>query len=121
MGKKSGKFFAASLNPANFLSERVWRNGSASASQAEGCGFESRRPLQIPPYWGFYRSHIGPDWPFRRYRIAKLNKHCIGGIAAPGHPQVLYKKSPAARAITLHSDDGLSKSVQHAPQCLLQT
>ena len=26
--------------------ERVWRNGSASASQAEGCGFESRRPLQ---------------------------------------------------------------------------
>ena len=28
--------------------ERVWRNGSASASQAEGCGFESRRPLQIP-------------------------------------------------------------------------
>jgi hypothetical protein len=25
----------------------VWRNGSASASQAEGCGFESRRPLQI--------------------------------------------------------------------------
>jgi hypothetical protein len=27
--------------------ERVWRNGSASASQAEGCGFESRRPLQV--------------------------------------------------------------------------
>ena len=25
--------------------ERVWRNGSASASQAEGCEFESRRPL----------------------------------------------------------------------------
>ena len=23
----------------------MWRNGSASASQAEGCGFESRRPL----------------------------------------------------------------------------
>jgi hypothetical protein len=35
--------------------ERVWRNGSASASQAEGCGFESRRPLQdvqksVSPY-----------------------------------------------------------------------
>ena len=30
-----------------FSIERVWRNGSASASQAEGCGFESRRPLQI--------------------------------------------------------------------------
>lgn len=29
------------------LDERVWRNGSASASQAEGCGFESRRPLQV--------------------------------------------------------------------------
>ncbi len=29
------------------LPERVWRNGSASASQAEGCGFESRRPLQF--------------------------------------------------------------------------
>src|SRR4030095_1123986 len=27
--------------------ERVWRNGSASASQAEGCGFESRRPLPL--------------------------------------------------------------------------
>ena len=29
------------------LPERVWRNGSASASQAEGCGFESRRPLHF--------------------------------------------------------------------------
>jgi hypothetical protein len=36
------------LHPSAFILalERVWRNGSASASQAEGCGFESRRPLQ---------------------------------------------------------------------------
>ena len=31
------------------------------------------------------------------------------------------KKSTAAIAISLHSDAGLSKSVPHAPQCLLQT
>ena len=31
--------------------ERVWRNGSALASQAKGCGFESRRPLQFKDRW----------------------------------------------------------------------
>src|SRR5687767_2352839 len=45
-GKKRGNF-SPLFEPCSFLSERVWRNGSASASQAEGCGFESRRPLQI--------------------------------------------------------------------------
>src|SRR5688572_10205669 len=44
-GKKRGNF-PPLFEPWSFLSERVWRNGSASASQAEGCGFESRRPLQ---------------------------------------------------------------------------
>lgn len=29
-----------------FTLEREWRNGSAFASQAKGCGFESRLPLQ---------------------------------------------------------------------------
>ena len=30
--------------------ERAWRNGSALASQAKGCEFESRRPLQSIQY-----------------------------------------------------------------------
>ena len=41
------------VNYLHVISERVWRNGSASASQAEGCGFESRRPLQISFEFGF--------------------------------------------------------------------
>jgi len=36
-------------------------------------------------------------------------------------PASSVKKSTAATAISLHSDAGLSKSVPHAPQCLLQT
>ena len=36
-------------------------------------------------------------------------------------PASSVKKSTAATAISLHSDAGLLKSVQHAPQCLPQT
>lgn len=53
--------------------ERVWRNGSATASQAVGCGFESRHPLQTtllrncseklqPPSTSRTRASARPRW-----------------------------------------------------------
>jgi hypothetical protein len=33
------------IHPSSLLFMRAWRNGSASASQAEGCRFDPGRPL----------------------------------------------------------------------------
>jgi len=48
--------------------------------------------------------------------------HLPRGFAAPGHPaSSVNPVKSGITAISLHSDAGLLKSAQHAPQCLPQT